>query len=387
MKKKVLLYLSATPNYGGIFNYCIFILQYFYRINNIDLTVFYSSKLYEKYLNNKSTNILIKKKSYIKLKIILYYIYNIIFFKKILKKFFTIFVNTKKNNYDCIFFLYHELILFPSNNSKIISVIHDLMHIKYNSQFREYNKYSFFLRNFLFSNIIKNSNLLISDSLQGKNEILRNYRIKKKIKVIPYIPIINKNQKINYKMLKKNSLDKNFLFYPAKFWDHKNHKNLIGAFALLNQKKYKDIKLVLTGDLESKLYFELKEIISKNLLNDKILILGQISNNQIYSLYKKALALVYVSLIGPTNIPPLEAQILKCPVICSNLHSAKLQLGKSAILINPLKVNDIYESICKIIDNKKLRRSLIKKGSENIKDKLKKNNITKIIEGIIFNEK
>ena len=220
------------------------------------------------------------------------------------------------------------------------------MHIKYNSQFREYNKYSFFLRNFLFSNIIKNSNLLISDSLQGKNEILRNYRIKKKIKVIPYIPIINKNQK-----------------------------------------KYKDIKLVLTGDLESKLYFELKEIISKNLLNDKILILGQISNNQIYSLYKKALALVYVSLIGPTNIPPLEAQILKCPVICSNLHSAKLQLGKSAILINPLKVNDIYESICKIIDNKKLRRSLIKKGSENIKDKLKKNNITKIIEGIIFNEK
>ena len=238
MKKKVLLYLSATPNYGGIFNYCIFILQYFYRINNIDLTVFYSSKLYEKYLNNKSTNILIKKKSYIKLKIILYYIYNIIFFKKILKKFFTIFVNTKKNNYDCIFFLSHELILFPSNKSKIISVIHDLMHIKYNSQFREYNKYSFFLRNFLFSNIIKNSNLLISDSLQGKNEILRNYRIKKKIKVIPYIPIINKNQKINYKMLKKNSLDKNFLFYPAKFWDHKNHKNLIGAFALLNQKKY-----------------------------------------------------------------------------------------------------------------------------------------------------
>ena len=95
MKKKVLLYLSATPNYGGIFNYCIFILQYFYRINNIDLTVFYSSKLYEKYLNNKSTNILIKKKSYIKLKIILYYIYNIIFFKKILKKLFTIFVNIK----------------------------------------------------------------------------------------------------------------------------------------------------------------------------------------------------------------------------------------------------------------------------------------------------
>lgn len=261
------------------------------------------------------------------------------------------------------------------------------MHIKYKSQFREYNKYSYFLRNFLFSNIIKNSNLLISDSLQGKEEILKNYKLIKKIKVIPYIPILNKKQKINYKILKENNLDKNFLFYPAKFWDHKNHKNLITAFTLLNRKKYKNIKLVLTGDFKSKLYFELKEMISENFLNDKILILGQISDEDIYSLYKKALGLVYVSLIGPTNIPPLEAQILRCPVICSNLHSAKMQLGKSAILINPLKITDIYRSICKIIDDKKFRKNLIRKGSENIKDKLKKNNVTKLIEEIIFSEK
>lgn len=112
MKKRVLLYLTATPDYGGIYNYCIFILKYFYRVKNVDLTVIYSSKSYEKYLNNKSKNFFRQKKTYLKFKIFLFYLYNFILLKKIIKKIIVYFLHKKKVNYDYIFFYLMKLFFF-----------------------------------------------------------------------------------------------------------------------------------------------------------------------------------------------------------------------------------------------------------------------------------
>ena len=48
------------------------------------------------------------------------------------------------------------------------------------------------------------------------------------------------------------------------------------------------------------------------------------------SLYSSAVATVYPSLCGPTNIPPLESISLNTPLICSNAYSMKKQMGDSA---------------------------------------------------------
>jgi glycosyltransferase involved in cell wall biosynthesis len=86
------------------------------------------------------------------------------------------------------------------------------------------------------------------------------------------------------------------------------------------------------------------------------------------SLYKSAYATIYPSHCGPTNIPPLEALSLQCPLICSNKYAMKEQLGESALYFNPNKPKEISDQIQILITNKELRKRLILEG-KNIYNK------------------
>ena len=58
--------------------------------------------------------------------------------------------------------------------------------------------------------------------------------------------------------------DNNIIFYPACYFQHKNHKNLIRAFNLLPNRNIKSHKLLLTlnkNELTPKLISENKNII------------------------------------------------------------------------------------------------------------------------------
>ena len=80
------------------------------------------------------------------------------------------------------------------------------------------------------------------------------------------------------------------------------------------------------------------------------------------SLYRCAYATIYPSFLGPTNIPPLEAISLRCPVICSNKYAMKKQLGKSALYFNPKSPKEIANQIQTLIKTKNMRQKLIYQG-------------------------
>jgi len=107
-------------------------------------------------------------------------------------------------------------------------------------------------------------------------------------------------------ILKKWSLENGqFYFYPAQFWAHKNHYALVHAFALVSQKN-PNVKLVLSGsDKGNKKYIE--KLVSKLNLSEKVLFVGFISDEEVFALYKNAIAVVMPTLLGPTNMPLLEA--------------------------------------------------------------------------------
>ena len=84
------------------------------------------------------------------------------------------------------------------------------------------------------------------------------------------------------------------------------------------------------------------------------------------SLYTNAVATIYPSLCGPTNIPPLESVSLNIPLVCSNAYSMKKQMGNSAIYFNPNDYNNISKKINLILNNKKLRKKLISNGRKKI---------------------
>ena len=68
------------------------------------------------------------------------------------------------------------------------------------------------------------------------------------------------------------------------------------------------------------------KLIEKYNLTSNIIILGYVSDQELLSLYKSAIAMVFPSLIGPTNIPPMESLLLGCPLIVSNAYAMPEQV-------------------------------------------------------------
>ena len=79
-------------------------------------------------------------------------------------------------------------------------------------------------------------------------------------------------------------------------------------------------------------------------------------------LYRRALALTYVSFFGPENLPPLEAFALGCPVIAADVPGAREQLGDSALLVDPTRPEEIAQAIRSLHRDPSLRQTLVERG-------------------------
>lgn len=185
--------------------------------------------------------------------------------------------------------------------------------------------------------------LICCESNTGKFELERHYGINtKKLEVIPMIAseVITPNISPIPVNLPENE---GFFLYPAKYWPHKNHYHLIKAFAIF-AKKYPNVKLIFTGHHQNNKQY-IDECILQENLQDKVIQLGVISLEHLKWLYLNAKAMVMTSLLGPTNMPLMEAYYLGCKVLCSNLEGHKEQLGDYALYFDGLDASDIANKL------------------------------------------
>ena len=165
-------------------------------------------------------------------------------------------------------------------------------------------------------------------------------------------------------------MPKNFVFYPAQFWAHKNHLNLIKAIKIAEDKYNQKIPLVLVGNdkANSKNYNKIMNLAKDLNLQDRIFHLGYVKDEEIVALYKKTMVLVFASVGGPTNIPIVESMFLGTPVICPNLFAMPEQVGDAGVLFDPFNPEDMAEKIVKVWTDESLRKQMVDKGYEKIKD-------------------
>ena len=146
-------------------------------------------------------------------------------------------------------------------------------------------------------------------------------------------------------LLSKLGLEKlSYFYYPAQFWAHKNHYNLILAFKKLITEKSSDKKLVLSGsDKGNKQY--IVKLIEELGLRESVKVLGFISNEEVYTLYKNSIALVMPTFLGPTNMPLLEATSLQTAVICSDLKGHREMCKEGALYADPANPDKWFEAM------------------------------------------
>ena len=156
-------------------------------------------------------------------------------------------------------------------------------------------------------------------------------------------------------------LQRGYLLYPAQFWPHKNHVNLLQALRLLHDDYGLPYELVLVGsDHGNEAY--VRKVVADLRLEQHVRFLGFITQEDLVAVYRGADALAYVSLFGPDNLPPLEAFALGCPVMASELPGAREQLGSAALLVRPDSPREIAQAIKRLRDDNVLRESLREQG-------------------------
>ena len=220
-------------------------------------------------------------------------------------------------------------------------------------------------RESFYSEFLRRATIIIAGNDAGRAEIERFYQITSdRIKILPHPTpafALNSERFDPEAVLKRYGLKEGYILYPAQFWSHKNHVNLLLAAAELKQKHNVDLPVVFVGadkgnaDYVRSFAAQLKPALD-------VAFLGFVPLEDLIALYRGALALAYVTFFGPENLPPLEAFALGCPVVASDVSGAREQLGDAALLVNARDPSHIAAALKSLHDDQSLRHKLIEKG-------------------------
>ncbi len=229
--------------------------------------------------------------------------------------------------------------------------------------------YSFDYREKWYSKDIFKAMLVFAESEAGREELLYYTHLNPdRVKILPLFPggVVDLNVEPAVQESKLSQLGiypGKYYFYPAQFWAHKNHYNLLCAFQLV-QKDFPEMRLVLTGsDKGNKNY--IIDIAGKLGLKENVIFTGFIENETMVALYSNAAALVMPSFLGPTNMPLLEARLLACPVICSQLPGHKEIMQNAALYFDPADHEEMSVQMKKVL-NLVERKNLLEQASLTI---------------------
>ena len=212
-----------------------------------------------------------------------------------------------QNKFDILFYTWHHFAIRPDLiEATTIVMFHDILHKHYPSNNVLYRKYM----DSRLERIIQESHYILVSTNFVKNDILYNYPMigKDKIKKID-LPVNVEDNKISKE---KKTIKEPYIITVNSITKHKNIITLIKAFKKISKRVEHKLIIVGNGNTE-----RLKEISKEYCLEDRIIFTGYISNEERNSLYKNAALFITASLHEGFGYTPVEAMILRVPVITS----------------------------------------------------------------------
>lgn len=252
----------------------------------------------------------------------------------------------------------------PDFGVKVIVPVHDLMH-RYEGRFPEVAA-DYEARELMFSSKARYAWCVLTDSRTGTRQFRESYTncMKKRKPRVVSLPFVAPGH-ITECVEEVTDTPEKYIFYPAQFWQHKNHMNLLKAVGLLVG-ELPDIYLILVGAEKNNLK-NVMRYISENGLMGHVTIKGFVSDVNLKYLYRHAVGMIMPSYFGPTNIPPLEAMALGCPTAVSDKYAMPEQVGDAGLLFDPDSPEEMAACIRKLWTDEELRKNLVRKGYKRIK--------------------
>ena len=160
---------------------------------------------------------------------------------------------------------------------------------------------------------------------------------------------------------KSTNLKCPYIFYPAVFWPHKNHQNLIAAFAIMKESGYPG-KLLLSGAPGPTEKLCRKKVASLGLNND-VEFLGHLSETE-FSMFISNAALVAIpSLFEAASLVAWDAQRLKIPSAVSNVASFRNQNSDRSVYFDPTNPTSIASTILDCLSDTRQTNLMIERAA------------------------
>ena len=333
----------------GVSVYALNLLKYFSRVANQETQ-------FNVYLKNSLLNDLPEENKYFK--------YCLINGKFLWSQIYLPLYLYNKKNIDVYFSPAHYLPRFCPVPQVV--TIHDLAYLYYPEDFTRKDFYQ--LKNWTNSSI-NQAKRIIAVSKTTKKDILKNYQIGEEKVTVIYNGYEKISQKLKVKSQKYNSKVKStepFILFVGTIQPRKNIGTLIDAFSKFLQTN-KDFKLIIVGK-KGWLYENIFEKVKIMELEKKVIFTDHVSDPELIWLYKNAFCLVLPSHYEGFGIPILEAMSYSCPTIISMTSSLPEIGGDVSLYFNPKNPDDLLEKLKSLKENKELRKELITKGRQRIKD-------------------
>lgn len=172
----------------------------------------------------------------------------------------------------------------------------------------------------------------------------------------------NQIEELAKKVKLKYGLERPYIYYPSYGWKHKNHENLVRAFALVLEQGH-DLDLLFTGT-EFNLLERIDRVITEHKLEGRVRHLGYVDKAEVVGLFSLSKIIAFPSLFEGFGLPVLEALHMGIPVACSRLASLEEIAEEAAIYFDPSSPPEIATSLIRLLTDMDLRNSLIVNGKQ-----------------------
>ena len=163
-------------------------------------------------------------------------------------------------------------------------------------------------------------------------------------------------------------ISRDFVFYPAAAYPHKNHETLLRAFARVVADGH-DIDLVLTGATGAGAWGSahatsprVTALAAQLGVSDRVRALGYVSTAQLAALYSGTVVLAFPSRFEGFGLPVAEAMSAGCPVIAADATALPALVGDGGVLVDPDDVDGWAREMARVIGGPVVRKELADAG-------------------------
>jgi glycosyltransferase involved in cell wall biosynthesis len=209
---------------------------------------------------------------------------------------------------------------------------------------------------FLHKRALRMADAIAAISEETKQDAIRLFGIPaERITVVPlsHVPLGEEKETL--------PVPDRFFLFAGVLKERKNVAGIIKAFELFT--KHNTTHELLIAGKQSGAYAEsLVELVRERGLAKRVRFLGYVTDAQLAYLYSKAQALVFPSLLEGFGMPVLEAMSARLLVITSNRGALAEVAGDAALLVDPLRPEDIAAAMTRVATDAALHEELVEKG-------------------------